>query len=108
MPYPDVRDEDHPVSRGGLVARIRERIAGAAGQDNLPETRAGRDAHEKNRKALCETLMHSAQVHGRRRRATELDCTDFEAAYDGIVKPQPRPAWLDWARTYFRSSVLSG
>jgi hypothetical protein len=34
-------------------------------------------------------------MRGNRRRASALDVTDFEAAFDDLVNPPARPLWLD-------------
>lgn len=39
-------------------------------------------------------LSESAHVRGRKRRASMLDQTDFEAAFDDIVSPRQRPLWF--------------
>ncbi len=40
-------------------------------------------------------LSSEALVRGHRRRASALDVTDFEAAFDDLVNPRQRPWWVD-------------
>jgi hypothetical protein len=49
--------------------------------------------HEK----LFGMLSSAALVRGHKRRASALDVTDFEAAFDDLINPRSRPAWMDCA-----------
>ncbi len=61
----------------------------------LPTTKKGREVARALRKRLTEMLDAAAQVNANRRRATAIDTTDFEAAFDDAVNPFPRPRRLD-------------
>jgi hypothetical protein len=85
---------------------------------DLPYTEAGQTASEGLRKKLFAMLSSAALMRGNRRRASALDVTDFEAAFDDLVNPPARPLWLDVAAQIgmvigggfigFGTSVLAG
>lgn len=61
----------------------------------LPLTVAAEIESEILRKKLFGLLTLESHVRGNRRRASALDVTDFQAAYDDLVNPRPRPVWID-------------
>ncbi len=62
---------------------------------SLERTGKGEVVREGLRKKLAEMLDSTALTRANRRRATAIDTTDFEAAFDDLVNPDPRPKWLD-------------
>ena len=62
--------------------------------DLLIRTAAGKTRGEINGR-FREMLGMSATIRGRRPRANALDVTDFEAAFDDLLNPSPRPRWLE-------------
>jgi hypothetical protein len=81
-----------------LKAKDEARASSASEQEvsrELPLTRAAESASERFRKDLFSMLASAADARGKQRRATELDATDFEAAFDKLVNPRSHPVWID-------------
>ena len=61
----------------------------------IPATVKGDEVANRLSLKLEGMLGTTALIRANRRRATAIDTTDYEAAFDDLVNPNPRPKWLD-------------
>ncbi len=61
----------------------------------IPATAKGDEVEVRLGRKLTSMLATMALIRANRRRATAIDTTDFEAAFDDLINPDPRPKWLD-------------
>lgn len=73
---------------------IRARSPATAELSLTPKAEA---AQEDLRKKLFNMLSAEALVRGHKRRASALDVTDYEAAFDDLLNPPTHPRWMDCA-----------
>lgn len=104
---PEPRSEADPEEpsrpeRKGRASRSRSRklldtlgIPDREPVPNLPLAGAAGPAAENLKSKLSDMLAAGALVRAHKRRASALDVTDYEAAYDDLVNPRPRPIWVE-------------
>ena len=87
--------DDAPAPIPDPSDRSRRRRKKPTEPEPLPSTVAGRKREDVLGGMMASMLHRSAQIRANRRRAPEVDSTDYERAYDDIVNPIPRPRRLN-------------
>jgi hypothetical protein len=93
MPDPLPEDSKSKVTRGKSTPKkepAREPISGAVIETTGQAERVAKELRVK----LGDMVDAAALMRANRRRATALDRVDYEAAFDDVVNPIPRPRRL--------------
>lgn len=79
----------------GSLDQARAEVKATKRAKKIPDGAAGRASRDKLQQKLAEMLAEQAQIHARRRTASEVDTREYERAYDNLVDQQSHPPWLN-------------